>query len=99
MPKAKLPKNRSTKREAHRASSESYAGDLEPAVLSSLRAKLEWTLAQMAVVLGLRHRSQVRHLESGRTRIRGAVALIINGLKEKVDAGRRIPPPTVPDDM
>jgi transcriptional regulator with XRE-family HTH domain len=45
-----------------------------------LRLKLGWTYQQMADYLGLNDRSQARHLESGRTAVRGPKLKLLEAL-------------------
>jgi len=50
--------------------------------LKSLRKRLGWSQAQLADYLGLRHKSQVHYLESGRTKICGPKLVLLKGLME-----------------
>lgn len=57
--------------------------------LKQLREELGWTQEEMAVRLGLRHRSQVHHLETGRTRITGPKLMLLRGIRAELDACRK----------
>jgi len=54
-----------------------------------LRETLGMTLPEMADYLGLRHRSQVAHLESGRTKIYGAKLRMLQELSKKSEKKRK----------
>ena len=53
------------------------------AEVRQLREKLGMTLQEMADYLGLRHRSQAAHLESGRTKVYGAKLRLLQKLAIK----------------
>jgi transcriptional regulator with XRE-family HTH domain len=54
-----------------------------------LREQAGMTQQELADYLGLRHRSQVRHLESGRTRVAGAKLRLLEDLYKKSQKKRR----------
>ncbi len=56
---------------------------MTPTELIELRAALGWTQDELAKHLGLRHRSQVQHLESGRTEITGPKLRLLEELQKK----------------
>src|SRR5262245_29977010 len=64
------------------------------AELRALRRDLGWSQHALAQALGLKNRSQVCHLESGRTAIDGAKLAILTGLRERLAGGERPEPPT-----
>jgi len=49
----------------------------------AIRRKANMTQDELAVYLGLRHRSQVRHLESGRTLATGPKAVLLRKLAKE----------------
>ncbi len=51
--------------------------------LIELREALGWTQDELAKHLGLKHRSQVRHMESGRTEIAGPKLRLLEELQKK----------------
>lgn len=53
--------------------------------VKALRETLGWSQQQLADHLGLRHRSQVTHLESGRTSVTGAKLRLLEDLRKKVE--------------
>lgn len=56
---------------------------MTPAEVKDLRQALGWTQQRLADHLGLRHRSQVRHLESGRTPVTGPVLRLLEQLQQR----------------
>jgi transcriptional regulator with XRE-family HTH domain len=54
-----------------------------------LRERLGWTYQQMADYLGLRHRSQALHLESGRSAVRGSKLRLLEVLAEAAGAEKK----------
>lgn len=62
--------------------------------IKKLRLSLKMSQDELARYLGLRHRSQVAHLESGRSAAYGSKAILLAGLAacaSKAEAG--VPPP------
>jgi DNA-binding transcriptional regulator YiaG len=57
-----------------------------------LREQLGMTQQELAEYLGLRHRSQVRHLESGRTQVAGAKLRLLEALRKKSEKKRKKSP-------
>jgi transcriptional regulator with XRE-family HTH domain len=60
--------------------------------VKALRETLGMTQQEMADYLGLRHRSQVTHLENGRTRVAGAKLRLLEALGKKSEKKRRKSP-------
>lgn len=54
---------------------------MKPREVKALREALRMTQSELAEKLGLRHKSQVRHLESGRTEITGPKLVILQQLQ------------------
>jgi DNA-binding transcriptional regulator YiaG len=55
---------------------------MTPEEVAKLRESLEMTQEDLARYLGLRHKSQVAHLESGRTRVTGPVLRLLRLLED-----------------
>lgn len=58
---------------------------MRPKEVRMLREELGLTQDAFAALLGLRHRSQVHHLETGRTKIEGAKLILLRKLRDSVD--------------
>ena len=54
-----------------------------------IREALQLTQGELAVLLGMRHRSQVARLESGERSVRGATLILLRQLQEEADLRRR----------
>lgn len=61
---------------------------MTPDDVRRLRESVGMTQQEMADYLGLRHRSQVNHLESGRTKVSGPVRLLLEQLGGKKNPGK-----------
>jgi DNA-binding transcriptional regulator YiaG len=62
---------------------------MTPAEVRALREAAGMTQDQLAEYLGLRHRSQVRHLESGRSKATGAKGKLLEQLRQRVEREKR----------
>jgi DNA-binding transcriptional regulator YiaG len=64
---------------------------MTPDQVRALRESAQMTQDELARYLGLRHRSQVAHLEAGRSQVRGAKLRLLELLRAEVRQKNRRP--------